>query len=654
MLLEAVYHRPKQNWAYAYDGKTLHLRLRTKKDDVAEAVAIVGDKYAWQQTITTVAMRIFSSDERFDYWETAVIPPFRRLRYAFRLTSEDETVFFTEKGFEQTMPGHSNYFFDFPYINPIDVFKPPAWLKDAVFYQIFPERFAKGDPSLDPEDVLPWGGEPTPQNFFGGDLQGVIDHLDHLSALGINAVYFTPLFEATTNHKYDTQDYMKVDPHFGTNEKLKELVKACHARGIRVLLDAVFNHSGKTFPPFVDAQKNGRQSKYADWFYVREWPLQVVDGVPSYETFGFEPLMPKLNTEHPEVKQYLLEVARYWVEEIGIDGWRLDVANEVDHQFWREFRKTVKSVNPEAYILGEIWHDAMSWLQGDQFDAVMNYPFTNAVLDFFAYQTIDAAAFAHAIGTQLAAYPQQVTETAFNLLDSHDTPRLLTICEDNIGSMKLSSLFQLTYPGTPCIYYGDEVGINGEGDPGCRKCMVWDPMEQNTELLQFYKTAIRLRHSHSALRSADIRFVHVGKSDGTLVYERRDGGQRLLVALNARGKAADLRFTVEAAPADNGAVPFAVAFTGFASAEALEEAAAAAAAPAEAAGEASAAAMLEEETVTAAKAAAVACGGESAWTTLFSSTSALAAGSALESNANGQLKLSLPAYGYIILQQVTV
>ncbi|WP_081417645.1 glycoside hydrolase family 13 protein [Paenibacillus sp. Soil522] len=648
MLLEAVYHRPKQNWAYAYDGKTLHLRLRTKKDDVAEAVAIVGDKYAWDQTLTTVTMRIFSSDERFDYWETAVIPPFRRLRYAFRLTSGDETVFFTEKGFEQTMPGHSNYFFDFPYINPIDVFKPPAWLKDAVFYQIFPERFAKGDPSLDPEQVLSWGGEPTPQNFFGGDLQGVIDHLDHLSALGINAVYFTPLFEATTNHKYDTQDYMKVDPHFGTNEKLKELVDACHARGIRVLLDAVFNHSGRTFPPFVDAQKNGQQSKYADWFYVREWPLQVVDGVPSYETFGFEPLMPKLNTEHPEVKQYLLEVARYWVEEIGIDGWRLDVANEVDHQFWREFRIAVKSVNPEAYILGEIWHDAMAWLQGDQFDAVMNYPFTNAVLDFFAYQTIDAAAFAHAIGTQLAAYPQQVTETAFNLLDSHDTPRLLTICEDNIGSMKLSSLFQLTYPGTPCIYYGDEVGINGEGDPGCRKCMVWDPAEQNTELLQFYKTAIGLRHSHSALRSADIRFVHVGESDGTLVYERRDGDQRLLVALNARGKAADLRFTVEAAPANNGAVPYAVAFTGFASAETLEEAVAAAA-PAEAAGAASSAAVTETDAVT----VAVAGGGESAWTTLFSSTSALAAGSTLASNASGQLKLSLPAFGYIILQQVT-
>jgi len=549
MLLEAIYHRPKHNWAYAYDGRTIHLRIRTKRNDCSKVEAVVGDKYTWGSTVQSIPMRLLSSDQLFDYWETSVVPPYRRLRYAFRLTGTDggADVFMTEKGFVQKLPDNPNTFFDFPFINPIDVFEPPAWVKDAVFYQIFPERFANGDPSISPKQVEEWGGEPTPSNFFGGDLQGVLDHLDHLSELGINAIYFTPLFEATTNHKYDTQDYMKVDPHFGTNEKLKELVDACHARGIRVLLDAVFNHSGRTFPPFVDAQKNGRQSKYADWFHVREWPLQVIDGIPTYDTFAFEPLMPKLNTENPEVKQYLFEVARYWIEEIGIDGWRLDVANEVDHQFWREFRGIVKSVNPEAYILGEIWHDSMMWLQGDQFDAVMNYPFTNAVLDFFAYQTISAKSFTDAIGGQLAAYSQQVTESAFNLLDSHDTPRLLTICEDNEAAMKLAALFQLTYPGVPCIYYGDEVGINGAGDPGCRKCMVWEPEKQNADLLAFYKQAIGLRHKYAALRSSDIRFVHASGSDidGTLAYERLDGEERLLIAMNARGKAAKLQLSLD-------------------------------------------------------------------------------------------------------------
>jgi cyclomaltodextrinase len=540
MLLEAIYHRPKQNWAYAYNEITLHIRIRTKRYDAERVELIAGDKYDWSGTMTTVEMTMLSSDALFDYWEASIEPPYRRLRYAFRLTGSEGEVYFTENGFPAELPDNPNTFFDFPYINKVDVFAPPAWVKDAVFYQIFPERFANGDPSLNPEKTEDWGGKPTPTNFFGGDLQGVLDRLDHLVELGINAVYFTPLFEATTNHKYDTENYMQVDRHFGTNEKLKELVEACHERGIRVLLDAVFNHAGRTFPPFVDALKNGENSVYANWFHVREWPLQVVDGIPTYETFAFEPMMPKLNTENPDVKAYLFNVARYWIEKIGVDGWRLDVANEVDHQFWREFRLAVKQVNPEAYILGEIWHDAMMWLEGDQFDSVMNYPFTNAALDFFGHQTIDAKAFADAIGKQLAAYPQQVTETAFNLLDSHDTPRLLTICGDEVNAMKLAVLFQLTYPGAPCIYYGDEVGMNGAGDPDCRKCMVWEPEQQNQELLALYKQALALRREHAALRSSDIRFLQAadGEDGGVIVYERRDGAERILVAMNARGREA--------------------------------------------------------------------------------------------------------------------
>lgn len=548
MLREAIFHRPKQNWAYSYDRSTVHLRVRTKRDDAERVRAIVGDKYAWEKTVNTVEMRKFASDDLFDYWEVSVQPPYRRLRYAFLFSKGNEELYLTEKEFRSEPPADSLEMFDFPYINPVDVFQPPAWVKDAVFYQIFPERFANGDPSLDPENVEPWGGKPTPTNFFGGDLQGVIDHLDHIERLGVNAIYFTPLFEATTNHKYDTRDYLKVDPHFGTNEKLKELVDACHKRGIRVLLDAVFNHAGRTFAPFVDVLEKGAASPYADWFHVREFPLRVEDGIPTYETFAFEPIMPKLNTENPEVKKYLLEVARYWIEEVGIDGWRLDVANEVDHAFWREFRQTVKKVNPDAYILGEIWHDSIAWLQGDQFDAVMNYPFTNAVLDFFAKGTLDAAGFSRAIGKQLAAYPQQVNETAFNLLDSHDTPRLLTLCGDDERRMRLAALFQLTYPGTPCIYYGDEVGMNGAGDPDCRKCMVWEEDKQNREMLEFYRRTISLRKEFSALRDIDIRFLQAEEGSRVLAYERRsEQGPSFLIALNAGERPA--KVSVEAAGA---------------------------------------------------------------------------------------------------------
>ncbi|WP_372634465.1 alpha-glycosidase [Cohnella sp.] len=532
MLREAIYHRPKQNWAYAYDDKTIYLRVRTKRDEMDEVSVIFGDKYAWQRTRAVAPMNKLVPDELFDYWEAAVVPPLRRLKYGFRFRSGDEELYMSERGFSDVEPANYLLLFEFPFLNPADVFSPPAWVKDAVFYQIFPERFANGDPSLNPEGTLPWGGDPTPTNFFGGDLQGVIDHLDHLISLGVNAIYFNPLFEATTNHKYDTKNYMKVDPRFGTNEKLKELVEACHARGIRVMLDAVFNHSGKEFPPFVDVLDKGAESPNADWFHVREFPLRVENGVPTYDTFGFEPIMPKLNTENAEVKRYLLDVARYWIEEVGIDGWRLDVANEVDHAFWREFRTVVKTLNPEAYILGEIWHDSAMWLQGDQFDAVMNYPVTDAALDFFARGEIDAVQFANAIGSQLAAYPRQAVEATFNLLGSHDTPRLLTVCGGDERRMKLATLFKLTFPGAPCVYYGDEFGMAGGGDPHCRGCMVWEEDKQNKELFAFFASAIRLRKDHEALRSANFKFL--AADGGLLAYERlsSDGSERFVVAMN--------------------------------------------------------------------------------------------------------------------------
>ncbi|EES74165.1 cyclomaltodextrinase [Paenibacillus sp. oral taxon 786 str. D14] len=532
MLLEAVYHRPKLNWSYAYDHKTLHLRLRAKKNDLTEVYAFVGDKYMWDQSKELIPMTLMISDEMFDYWECTYQPPLRRTRYGFLLKSGDEQIWMTESEFTKERPSGPERLFEFPFINPVDVFTPPAWVKDAIFYQIFPERFANGDPSNDPKGVLPWGGKPERDNFFGGDLQGVIDHLDHLSELGITGIYFTPLFEATTNHKYDTADYMKIDPHFGDIATVKKLVQACHERGIKVLFDAVFNHSGRTFAPFVDVMEKGEKSRYKDWFHVREYPLQVKDGVPSYDTFAFEPLMPKLNTENPEVKEYLLKVAEFWIKEVGIDGWRLDVANEVDHAFWRDFRKVVKAANPDAYILGEIWHESSAWLQGDQFDAVMNYPFTEAVLDFVVRGTLDAEGFANAIGKQLSRYPLQASEVAFNLLDSHDTPRLLTLCDGNKAKMKLAALFQFTYSGTPCIYYGDEVGLDGGPDPDCRKCMEWDPKRQDRDLFAFYQKLIKVRKQLAPLRTGSLKFLLAEKGGSKLAYERVLNGEKVLVLLN--------------------------------------------------------------------------------------------------------------------------
>jgi len=537
LLKEAIYHQPKSNLAYAYDEETLHILLQTKKDDMEAVTLIYGDPYIfdkeeWQ--FQFIDMEKSGSTVMHDYWKVAVKPDFRRLRYGFSCTSKTgETIHYTERGFFESIPRDKDYYFCFPYLHKGDVFHAPSWVKDTIWYQIFPERFANGDTSNDPAGTMPWGeSEPTPTNFFGGDFQGIMNHLDHLVDLGINGIYFTPIFKAYSNHKYDTIDYMEIDPQFGDKEIFRRLVKECHKRGIRVMLDAVFNHSGYYFLPFQDVLKNQEDSVYKDWFHLWDFPV-VTKPQPNYDTFSFGASMPKLNTNQPDVKKYLLDVARYWIEEFNIDGWRLDVANEVDHTFWREFRQVVKDVKPDAYILGEIWHNSMPWLQGDQFDAVMNYPFTNAAIDFFAKQKLSASSFSNAIDEVLHMYPDNVNESSFNLLDSHDTPRILTLADGNIDRVKLLFLFHLTFIGTPCIYYGDEIGMNGGGDPGCRACMVWEHEKQNQDLFHYVQALITLRKSNDVYANrASFQFLDGNHDENTIIYERKHDSMQVIFVIN--------------------------------------------------------------------------------------------------------------------------
>ncbi|WP_026695022.1 glycoside hydrolase family 13 protein [Peribacillus kribbensis] len=537
MFKEAIYHRPKNNFAYSYDNQTLHIRLKTKKNDLESVDLIHGDPYVWKDgkwCIEKTPMKKSGSTDLFDYWFIAIKPPYRRLRYGFELNDGKETAIYTEKGYFKEAPLDDNaYYFVFPYLNNIDVFTYPEWVKDIVWYQIFPERFANGDSSIDPDGTLPWGSaEPEKDNFFGGDFQGVIDHLDYLEELGVNGIYFTPIFMAYSNHKYDTIDYMEIDPQFGDKETLKLLIEECHKRGIRVMLDAVFNHCGFYFPKWQDVLENGEKSAYKEWFHVWDYPVETKPA-PNYDTFGFFPEMPKLNTENPEVKEYLLGVGRYWVQEFGIDGWRLDVANEVDHAFWREFRKEIKAINPDVYILGEIWHDSMPWLQGDQFDAVMNYPFTNSTLKYIAEDKMTASEFKTGITELINMYPQNVNEAAFNLLGSHDTPRVLTTCGGNKDKLKLLYVFQLSFTGTPCLYYGDEIGLTGGQDPGCRKCMEWDEDKQDRNLFSFISRLIALRKTNPAFgNQGEFEFLEASDETNSIIYTKSYGEDKLLFILN--------------------------------------------------------------------------------------------------------------------------
>lgn len=566
---EAIFHLPKSNYSYSYDKETLHLRIRTKKGEVKSATLRVGDPYIWEAgganggnlnaggSVWTsgenIPMVKEVETEYFDYWFAEYKPKYKRSRYAFILENDDEKLLFTErKIFElkednQEVLSNPGNFFCFPYLNGIDVATTPEWVKDTVWYQIFPDRFANGDSSIDPEDVEPWGSEPKHDNFMGGDLQGVIDHLDYLKELGIGGIYFCPIFTAKSNHRYDTIDYMEIDPRLGTKETFKKLVDEAHKRGIKIMLDAVFNHAGFYSKQWQDVLQNEEKSKYKDWFYIKKFPVKeclmkdvIDDKNLYYETFGTVPSMPKLNTENPETREFLLEVGRYWVREFDIDAWRLDVANEVDHSFWRDFRKEVRSIKPDIYILGEIWHNSLPWVMGDQFDAVMNYPLTDGINGFFCEDKCSAEEFKYIVNEVSVSYPRQINEVNFNLLDSHDTSTILSIAKGDKNKVKLALLFMLTQAGSPCIYYGDEIGLGGEkghfGDQN-RRCMVWEEEKQDRDLFKFVQKLLRLRKKLPEFKSTNLEWLETNSETGLIAFKKED----ILVVINNSNKSTEYK-----------------------------------------------------------------------------------------------------------------
>lgn len=538
----AIYHRPESEFAYLYDQETLHLRLRTAKDDVVRVALLSGDPYhevkTWYETPRPMTKGL--STDLYDYWTIAVTEASKRLSYGFLIEGADGLqAFYGDHGlypYEEKFLAIANNYFRMPYFQEIDRFKTPDWVKNTVWYQIFPERFANGDPSNDPKGTLPWGSkDPDRQDFFGGDLQGVLDHLDYLEELGINGLYFCPIFEAGSNHKYDTIDYLKIDPDFGDGALFKKVVDACHARGIKVMLDAVFNHMGDTSPQWQDVLKHGKASKYADWFHVRQFPPTYIEGKDfenatdlTYDVFAFTPHMPKLNTANPEVQEYLLHIANYWIEEYDIDAWRLDVANEVDHAFWKKFRQTCDAAKEDFYILGEIWHSSQSWLQGDEFHAVMNYAYTDAILGYFVKEELTMSQMVAQMNQQLMLYRDQTNQMQFNVLDSHDTARLLTAAKEDKALMKQVMAFTYVQPGVPCLYYGDEIGMTGDNDPDCRKCMVWEEEKQDLDLLDFTKKLIALRRKKAQLFSEGaMHWQQLDEATGMLVFARELNGEMI-------------------------------------------------------------------------------------------------------------------------------
>lgn len=505
MELSAIYHRPESEYAYLYKDKQLHIRIRTKKKDIETVALHYGDPFIFMEDSyeDIKEMVKMTSDDLFDYWQVEVSVGFARIQYLFELKGKDgQSILYGDRGCADNTPENlasERNGFKLPYIHEIDGCQVPDWVAETVWYQIFPERFANGNPEISPEGALAWDFAIAPQrdNFFGGDLQGIIDHLDYLHDLGITGLYLCPIFESPSNHKYNTTDYFEIDRHFGDKETFRKLVDEAHQRGMKIMLDAVFNHIGDQSPQWQDVLKHGENSAYKDWFHVQEFPVTKDKlGNPRklpYHTFAFASYMPKLNTANPEVKDYLLSVATYWIEHFDIDAWRLDVANEVDHQFWRDFRKAVLAKKPDLYILGEVWHTSQPWLKGDEFHAVMNYPLSDSIKDYFLRGVKKTSQFIDEINGQSMYYKQQISEVMFNLLDSHDTERILTTAQGDVQLVKSALAFLFLQRGTPCIYYGTELELNKGPDPDCRRVMPWERVSSDNDMLQFMKELVQLR-----------------------------------------------------------------------------------------------------------------------------------------------------------------
>ncbi len=494
---------------------------------------------------------------RFVYW-TAVVGPFdESAELSFALLIDDRPVYLVPAGVSASVERLDRWTID-PLHEPIDT---PAWAQGAVIYQIFPDRFANGDPETNPPGTVPWGTPPASRHFQGGDLVGVLQRLDHLERIGVDAIYLNPIFISPSNHKYDTVDYMQVDPAFGGDEALRRLVVATHERRMRIILDASFNHAHPRFFAFADVLRRQKRSEYRDWFVISDWPprirvrprrapqwvrdwmpvwedqtgvsVEVVQGdgppvEPTYDTWAGVPTMPRINLANPEAREFMLGVARYWLESFDIDGWRMDVARYVDPDFWPDLRATCRAVKADAYLLAEIMGDVSPWLKGDGFDATMNYTFRSLAVRFFATGELDGHGLLDHSARLYARHPLATTLANHNLIGSHDTPRFRTVAGGELWRLELATVFQLLFPGAPGIYYGDEFGLEGENDPGCRAAMPWS--KDRTVLEGIIAELTALRRRIPALRSGS--WVPLAAELDLFAFERRLGRSRYRVAIN--------------------------------------------------------------------------------------------------------------------------
>ena len=531
MNFSAIMHRTNYEFVIPLTRTELAIRLRCAKDDLTSVRFVYFSRYRSPSTALTQPLQIAYRDAYTDDYRAILKfdSPARFLCYYFELTDQDHRkIYLSEYGFSDGVP--EDGFFEYQYTNENDCVRPPDWAKGIVYYQIFPDRFYWSLNQKNRDDYRDWDEKPSLDDYWGGDLPGITERLPWISALGVDCIYLNPIFHAECNHKYATTDYFTIDPDFGTMADFHAFVAKAHSFGIRVVLDGVFNHSSRKFHPFMDFLARREASEYFRWFL----PVDRGEGgeILTYEAFADRAHMPKLNTDYRPVRDFVIEVMLFWLREGKIDGWRLDVADEVQLTTWSEVRRAVKAEFPEAILIAETWRDASRYLtQGDKFDTAMNYAFREAARDFFANRRIGAAAFSSRINHMLSSYADVTNQVMFNLLDSHDTPRFLYDAGNDRRRHRLAVGFQMTFVGSPSIFYGDEVGLSGGPDPDCRRGMIWDASRQDQETLVLYKKLIALRKCEPALRFGSFKTVFT-QEPGVFVYQRDFENVSILCAVN--------------------------------------------------------------------------------------------------------------------------
>lgn len=522
-MVKDVVHFSDFNYAYAISNDTLNIRIKVRNGIFDSIIIYYKNLYDHGPNISSKAMVKILDDGYHSLYETAIQVKEKHFKYYFELQKKSEIINYTADGFV-TNPIASNFFY-YPFINDDEIITPPKWAEGEIIYQVLIDRFFDGDPSNNPQNCKPIDMLPDRETYYGGDFKGIIKKLDYIKSLGTKIIYLSPLFLSPTYHKYDVKDYYKIEDIYGGEEGLIELVQAAHDKDIKIVLDCVFNHCSVENELFQDVIKKGENSKYKDWFFIENFPVNVEKC--NYDTFaGVVPTMPKFNTSNQEVIKYLTDAAVYWTKRLNIDGWRLDVADEVACRFWREFNRRLKEINPEILIIGEVWNHATKWMQGDQFDTITNYKYRKWLIDFLSNK-IDSTIFWKQLSRNKMLYKTPAYNYLVNLVGSHDTIRFNTLLKnDKIHYLALALM--LTMDGIPLIYYGDEVGIEGGDDPDNRRAFRWD--DTSKEELKQIQAIGQLRANSCTLKKGSIMPLCIDPQ--IIAFQRKYKNETLLVIAN--------------------------------------------------------------------------------------------------------------------------